>query len=246
MHVGRMPAFWCNKDVKVCSHWPYTVSYRGKTVYMQTSWYATSYYPCLLATEHRTHTVIECDKSFTRSDALTKHMRVVHGIEPLAPHHQARPAGTGAGGSTSHGAKGKSTGKKRKRGGRADDESDEEELPAGVLESGDDDGLDDGIAGTEDDTWGPVGRRRRSRKSKAGPGIGTGVKVEDTGVYGAPTGSRDLWSEDESDYEALEREADEMGLVGGNTLSKAKYLTVKAKYRCVIRILYSAAPHLAR
>ncbi|PVF92437.1 hypothetical protein CPB86DRAFT_769439 [Serendipita vermifera] len=180
----------------------------------------------------------ECDKSFTRSDALTKHMRVVHNIEPLAP--QSRPAVLNGPAAAS---------KKRKRGAKADEESDmDDDLPPGVLDSGgEDDGVDDGAgAATEDDTWNPYSgksRRRQPRRSKGGPGATTSglgstqvIKTEESlGGYSAAYSREADWSEDdESDYDDLYQDVDpETGLIRGTeyTPSKAKYLIVKAKYR---------------
>lgn len=171
----------------------------------------------------------ECDKSFTRSDALTKHMRVVHGIEPLTPH--AKPSGPAGAAS-----------KKRKRGARAEEESEDEELPQGLLESaGEDDGMDDaGGLGTEDDTWNPhtgKGKKRPSRKGKGGAGPASGiigVKNEDisAGIQFDTRRGEALWSDDESDYDAAYQDPQTGTVMGTDcTPSKAKYLMVKAKYR---------------
>jgi hypothetical protein len=170
-------------------------------------------------------------------------MRVVHSIEPATPHSRPQIAGT----STIHPPNSAGTGKKRKRGVKAEEESDmDEDLPPGVLESGgDDDGLDEVGAGTEDDVWNPsmatavVGgkgtRRRPPRRSRGG--AATGIKTEDVGV-GLGAGSEAEWSDDDaSDYEALLNDVDPTtGFINGTdcTLAKARYLTIKAKYRFVI------------
>ncbi|KIM22226.1 hypothetical protein M408DRAFT_333005 [Serendipita vermifera MAFF 305830] len=186
----------------------------------------------------------ECDKSFTRSDALTKHMRVVHSIEPANPHSRPPIAGT----STIHPPGAAAGAKKRKRGAKVEDESDmDEELPPGALESGgDDDGLDEVGAGTEDDVWNPSvvagaaggakggARKRPPRRSRA---AAAGPKIEETtiniGALGAGTEAE--WSDDDaSDYEALIKDVDpNTGFIKGTdcTLAKARYLTIKAKYR---------------
>lgn len=56
-----------------------TFAYRGKTILLQCSRY------CYSINLLFTHVYIECDKSFTRSDALAKHMRTVHEIETGKP-----------------------------------------------------------------------------------------------------------------------------------------------------------------
>ncbi|CAG7855103.1 SubName: Full=Uncharacterized protein {ECO:0000313/EMBL:CCA70293.1} [Serendipita indica DSM 11827] len=166
----------------------------------------------------------ECDKSFTRSDALTKHMRVVHGIEPPVPNKGHGPAASVAS-------------KKRKRGAKAEDESDQDdELPPGALDSGlDDEGGDDmGGIGTEDDTWGPSGakgKKRPSRKSKGGVGgAAVAIKTEEA----ATRAHVEMSDDDESDYEISPKDVDpNTGFVIGTdcTPSKVRYLIVKAKYR---------------
>jgi hypothetical protein len=205
--------------------------------------------PSILGTFLSAHIVLECDKSFTRSDALTKHMRVVHNIEPLAP--QSRPAVLNGPAAAS---------KKRKRGAKAEEESDmDDDLPPGILDSaGEDDGMDDGAGGaaTEDDTWNPYSgksRRRQPRRSKGVPGATTSgpgsaglLKTEEPfGAVSAIGYSREAdWSEDdESDYDSLYQDVDpETGLVRGTeyTPSKAKYLIVKAKYRYCFCVIISA------
>ncbi|KAG8814959.1 hypothetical protein FRC19_001375 [Serendipita sp. 401] len=170
----------------------------------------------------------ECDKSFTRSDALTKHMRVVHGIEPVLPRNG--PAASVAS-------------KKRKRGAKIENESDpDDDFLMGNMESGgEDDGMDDLPAGlgTEDDTWSPgmgKSKRRQTRKSKGGLGVGGGVtasviKSEDHDGLPVRAAAAEMSDDDESDYELVSDP--HTGLVVGTdcTLSKARYMIVKAKYR---------------
>jgi hypothetical protein len=126
----------------------------------------------------------------------------------------------------------------------------DDDLPPGVLESGgDDDGLDEIGAGTEDDVWNPsmaaavVGgkgaRRRPPRRGRGGVGAASGIKTEDISAsIGLGNASEAEWSDDDaSDYEALSKDVDPTtGFINGTecTLAKARYLTIKAKYRFVI------------
>jgi hypothetical protein len=61
---------------------PYTITYGRKTVYLFTPRYITVLF---LVPGDAENLQIECDKSFTRSDALAKHMRLQHNISPPAP-----------------------------------------------------------------------------------------------------------------------------------------------------------------
>ncbi|GAA6044040.1 hypothetical protein JCM8097_001384 [Rhodosporidiobolus ruineniae] len=94
----------------------------------------------------------ECDKSFTRTDALQKHMRVQHGDNIVAarkPPGGAAGADEDGGGGTSKGKKGKGKGKK---GGRAAREmSDDSAFGAAAVEDDGAGGAGGAGAGGEDD-----------------------------------------------------------------------------------------------
>jgi len=250
--VGRLSIVWGNENVSLRINWAHSFAHRRTSVYLQIARYLINL-SSGRTTDNKPHPfVIECDKSFTRSDALTKHMRVVHSIEPATPHSRPPIAGT----STIHPPSASSAGKKRKRGAKVEEESDmDEDLPPGALESGgDDDGLDDmGGAGTEDDVWNPsvaatVGgkgaRRRPQRRSRGGNATTTAVKTEDIGL-GA--GSEGEWSDDDaSDYEALLNDIDpNTRFINGTecSLAKARYLIIKAKYRFVVSITFMLLDH---
>lgn len=70
-------------DFAICSYFPHSVPYRREAIHLSTS---RSLYPPVIRTEYvLTKHDAECDKSFTRSDALAKHMRLQHNIEPPLP-----------------------------------------------------------------------------------------------------------------------------------------------------------------
>ena len=67
-------------NVTVRPHLPHSFAYRRKAFRMLSAW-SVSCTACLRSASHR----VECDKSFTRSDALAKHMRIQHNISPPLP-----------------------------------------------------------------------------------------------------------------------------------------------------------------
>jgi len=151
----------------------------------------------------------ECDKSFTRSDALTKHMRVVHGMETQFPKSSQQ--------------------KKRKR-----EESDAEEEPFVAPDSNGED--DDAPDYDEDDAYNPRGRKGRGRRGKAGhPAEPSAVPGKMEGqqppAIAAVVDAEPEVSESESDEYLPEDVDDVTGLVNGCRPSKARYLICKAKYR---------------
>jgi hypothetical protein len=152
--------------------------------------------------------LLECDKSFTRSDALTKHMRVVHGMETQFPKSTQQ--------------------KKRKR-----EDSDAEEEPFVAPDSNGED--DDAGDYDEDDAYNPRGRKGRGRRGKAAGHTAEAtvvpVKMEGQQPTVATADAEPDMSDPESD-EFLPEEVDPVtGLVKGCRPSKARYLICKAKYR---------------
>lgn len=94
MHPARNPT-----GFPVCSYIPHTCAHRGETVHMPTSWSATSMSTSVQFELDKLNP--ECDKSFTRSDAMAKHMRLQHNISTLPPGrggNRKRKRDDGAGG----------------------------------------------------------------------------------------------------------------------------------------------------
>ena len=83
MRVGDMHPPRYTTSFPLCSYIPHTSAYRRETVHMSASWSATS-----MSSSSQTYPDgidPECDKSFTRSDAMAKHMRLQHNISPPLP-----------------------------------------------------------------------------------------------------------------------------------------------------------------
>ena len=69
-------------DIPVCAHLTHTLAHGRKTVHLFPS---RCGHPFLSSYSLSSPVFAECDKSFTRSDALAKHMRLQHNIEPPLP-----------------------------------------------------------------------------------------------------------------------------------------------------------------
>ena len=81
MRMADVPAAWHSADVPVRADIPHPVPYRRETIHLPEARYVSSMqtlFQCL-------NSLVECDKSFTRSDALAKHMRIQHNIIPPLP-----------------------------------------------------------------------------------------------------------------------------------------------------------------
>ncbi len=69
-------------DLSLCFDLSHSFTYWGKALRMSAPWYVTLH---ILCCAFLTLCCPECDKSFTRSDALAKHTRMQHNIVPPAP-----------------------------------------------------------------------------------------------------------------------------------------------------------------
>lgn len=74
---------WHSANVPLRPHITYPVSHRREAIRVPETRFAVS--ALHLRHDLKTHFFAECDKSFTRSDALAKHMRIQHNIAPPAP-----------------------------------------------------------------------------------------------------------------------------------------------------------------
>lgn len=78
MHPPRDPT-----SFPLCTYISHSCPYRRKAFHMSASWSATSMSSSPPSLPNQFHS--ECDKSFTRSDAMAKHMRLQHNISPPLP-----------------------------------------------------------------------------------------------------------------------------------------------------------------
>lgn len=81
--MGNVPTPRARPNITLCLDIPHTVAYRRETIYMYAPRYDVRRHFPVYRRVLRFST--ECDKSFTRSDALAKHMRLQHNISPPAP-----------------------------------------------------------------------------------------------------------------------------------------------------------------
>ena len=85
LRMGRLRPPWHRSDLSVRPHLSHKVAHRREALHLPTSRYAHICHTSRPETANPPLVRAECDKSFTRSDALAKHMRIQHNISPPLP-----------------------------------------------------------------------------------------------------------------------------------------------------------------
>jgi uncharacterized Zn-finger protein len=85
MRVGDLQPPRDTASFPLCSYISHSCPYWREAIHMPAPWSAPSMSSSSQTRPDETTVPSECDKSFTRSDAMAKHMRLQHNISPPLP-----------------------------------------------------------------------------------------------------------------------------------------------------------------